>query len=114
MLRHDNGKERRIHDLAEEQLQRARDKWNEDRMKRLGFINKRLREQNKARTYINDTDEAMLEYYRIFTKRIKPYHLTLSYQIFIIHQRHKKMVNYYLLQLAQALQYMPYTSILNK
>ena len=72
MLRHDNGKERRIHDLAEEQLQRARDKWNEDRMKRLGFINKRLREQNKARTYINDTDEAMLEYYRIFTKRIKP------------------------------------------
>ena len=72
MLRHDNGKERKIHDLAEEQYQRARDKWNEDRMKRLGFINKRLREQNKTRAYINDTDEAMLEYYRIFAKRIKP------------------------------------------
>ena len=69
MLRHDNGKERKKRDLAEEQLQRARDKWNEDRMKRFDFINKRLHEQNKARTYINDTDEAMLEYYRIFAKK---------------------------------------------
>ena len=37
------GKERKRHDLAEEKLQRAREKWNEDRMKRLDFINKRLR-----------------------------------------------------------------------
>ena len=72
MFRHDGGKERKRHDLAEEQLQKARDKWNEDRMKRLDFINKPLREQNKARAYINDTDEAILEYYRIFAKKIKP------------------------------------------
>ena len=32
MLRHDGGKERKRHDLAEEQLQRARDKWNKNRM----------------------------------------------------------------------------------
>ena len=69
MLRDDGEKERKRHDLAEERLQRARDKWNEDRMKRFDFINKRLHEQNKARTYINDTDEAMLEYYRIFAKK---------------------------------------------
>ena len=50
------------HDLAEEQLQKARDQWNEDRMKRLGFINKGLREKNEARAYINSVDEAMLEY----------------------------------------------------
>ena len=30
MLRNDGGKERKRHDLAEEELQRARDKWNED------------------------------------------------------------------------------------
>ena len=30
MPKHDNGKERKRHDLAEEQLQRARDKWNDD------------------------------------------------------------------------------------
>ena len=41
-------------------------------MKRLDFINKRLREQNKARAYINDTNEAILEYYRVFAKKIKP------------------------------------------
>ena len=28
------------HDLASEILQRARDEWNKDRMKRLNFINK--------------------------------------------------------------------------
>ena len=39
-------------------------------MKRFAFINKRLREINKARAYINN--EAMLEYYRVFSKQIKP------------------------------------------
>ena len=37
--------ERKRHDLALEKHQRARDKWNEDRMKRLDFLNKRLREK---------------------------------------------------------------------
>ena len=64
--------ERKIHDLALEKLQRARDEWNRDRTKRLDFINKRLREKNEARTYINNVDEAMLEYYRVFAKKIKP------------------------------------------
>ena len=72
MLRHDGGKERKRHDLAEEQLQRARDKWNEGQMKQLDFINKRLREKNEARAYINNVDEAMFEYYRVFAKQIKP------------------------------------------
>ena len=72
MLRDDGGKECKRHDLAEEQLQRARDKWNEDRMKQLDFINKRLHEKNEARAYINNVDEAMLEYYQIFAKQIKP------------------------------------------
>ena len=64
--------ERKRHDLALEKLQRARDEWNRDRTKRLDFINKRLREKNEARTYINNVDEAMLEYYRVFAKKIKP------------------------------------------
>ena len=41
-------------------------------MKRLDFINKKLREKNEARAYINNVDEAMLEYYRVFAKQIKP------------------------------------------
>ena len=64
--------ERKRHDLAFEKLQRARDKWNRDRMKRLDFMNKRLREKNEVRTYINNVDEPMLECYRVFAKQIKP------------------------------------------
>ena len=41
-------------------------------MKWLDFIKKRLREKNEARAYINKIDEAVLEYYRVFAKQIKP------------------------------------------
>ena len=44
----------------EEQLQKAKDKWNEDRMKRLDFINKRLHEKNDTGAYINNADEKCL------------------------------------------------------
>ena len=43
-----------------------------DRMKCLDLINKRLRKRNEARAYIKNVDEAMLEYYRVFAKKIKP------------------------------------------
>ena len=77
----DHGEEeRKRHDLAEEQLQRERDQWNKDRMKRLDFINKRLREKNEAymaynEAYISNVDQAMFEYYRVFAKQIKPLQL---------------------------------------
>ena len=45
MLTDHFAKERKIYDLALDELQRSRDKWNEDRMKRLDFINKRQREK---------------------------------------------------------------------
>ena len=64
-------KERQRHDLAEEKLQMARDEWNRDRIKRLDFINKRLREKNQARAYINNVNETMLECYQVFAKQIK-------------------------------------------
>ena len=89
--------ERKRHGLALEKLQKARNEWNRDRMKRLDLINKRLRKRNEARAYIKNVDEEMLEYYRVFAKKKKPlppepevsdfYHLT----------RHKEMVNYYFL-----------------
>ena len=44
-------------------------------MKHLDFINKRLREKNEARAYINNVDEAMLEHYRVFAKKKKIKHL---------------------------------------
>ena len=66
----DNGEqERKRHDLALKKLQRARDEWNRDRMKRPDLINKRLNERNVGRAYIKNFDEAMLEYYRVFAKK---------------------------------------------
>ena len=41
-------------------------------MKRHDFINRRLLEKNEAKTYFNNVEEAMLEYYRVFAKQIKP------------------------------------------
>ena len=41
-------------------------------MKRIYFINKRRREKSEARAYINNVDEAILEYYHVFVKQIKP------------------------------------------
>ena len=59
----DHGEEeRKRHDLALKKLDRARNEWNKNRKKRLDFINKRLHEKNEARAYINNVDEAMLEY----------------------------------------------------
>ena len=71
----DDGEEiRKKHDLALEKLQKARDQWNKDRMKRLGFINKRLRQKNEARAYVNNVDDAVLEYYRVFARQIQKRH----------------------------------------
>ena len=66
---HGAEKECKRHDLAIEELQRARDKRNENQMERLDFINKRLREKNDARAYINNGDDTILEYYRVFAKK---------------------------------------------
>ena len=64
--------ERKRHDLAIEELQKDRDEWNQERMERLDFINKRLRAKKEARDYIQNLDSAMLEYYRVFGVKLKP------------------------------------------
>ena len=43
------GEECKRHDLAEEELQKARDEWNRHRMKHLDFSNRRLREKVRQR-----------------------------------------------------------------
>ena len=69
----DHGEEeRKRHDLAIEELQKDRDEWNKERISRLDFINKRLREKKEAQTYIQNLDSAMLEYYRVFNSKLEP------------------------------------------
>ena len=83
-------------------------------MKRLDFINKRLCEKNEVRVFINNIDEAILEYYRVFAKQIKPLPPELQLSDFYHPSGGQKMMNCYLLQWVQAFQHMPYTSTLNK
>ena len=64
--------ERKRHDIALEDLQRDRDEWNQERLKRLDFISKRLRDKKEARDYIGNLDSTMLEYYRVFGVKLKP------------------------------------------
>ena len=71
MLTDHGAEKRKRHDLALKKVQSVRDEWNKDRMKRLDFINRRLREKNEAIAYINNVDEAMLEYYQVFAKQIR-------------------------------------------
>ena len=69
----DHGKaERKRHDIALEDLQRDRDEWNQERLKRLDFINKRLRDKKESRDYIRNLNSAMLQYYRVFGVKLKP------------------------------------------
>ena len=58
--------------FALEDLQRDRDKWNQERLKKLDFINKRLRDKKEARDSIGNLDLAMLEYYGVFGVKLKP------------------------------------------
>ena len=36
------------------------------------FINKRLHEKNEGTAYVSNAGEAMVEYYRVFAKQIRP------------------------------------------
>jgi len=58
--------------LAVEKLQKARDEWQENRMKRLDFINQRLKKEAQATKYINDLDIGMRLYYQATKQRLPP------------------------------------------
>ena len=71
-LTYHDAEERKRHDLALEKLQRAKDEWNRDRMKRLDFMNKRLREKMRREHTLTMLMKQCLKYYRVFAKQIKP------------------------------------------
>lgn len=63
---YDHGeKEHKKHDFALKKIQKVRDKRNIDRIKRLDFFYKMLRERNDGKTF---DDEAMLKHYQVFSK----------------------------------------------
>ena len=59
-------KERKRHDLAIEQFQKAQIKWAQKRQKRIDFINKQLRLEQKGETKFTELNDAMREYHEVF------------------------------------------------
>ena len=84
-------------------------------MKWFGFVNKRLCEKNEARAYIKNVDEAMLEYYRVFAKWIKPLPSEPQLSDFYLpSERHKNGELLLVTVWAQHWQHMLFASLLNK
>ena len=62
----DHGKaEMKRHNLAMEQLSKAREAYNRERQQRLDYISKSLRDQRHAEQTFSDLNSAMREYYRV-------------------------------------------------
>ena len=59
-------KERKRHDLAIEQFQKAQTEWAQKRQERIDFINKQLRLEQKAETKFTVLNDAMRGYHEVF------------------------------------------------
>ena len=69
----DHGKaEMQRHNLAMEQLSKAREDWNRDRQERLDYINKALRDQRHAKQTFSNLGVAMREYHEVTSQSLPP------------------------------------------
>ena len=64
--------ERKRHDLAIEQLQKAQIEWAHKRQQRIDFINKKLRLEHQAETKFTELNDAMREYHEVFGDKLPP------------------------------------------
>ena len=72
--------ERKRHDSAIEQPQKAQIEWAHKRQQRIDFINKQLRLEKKAETKFAELNDAMREYHEVFGHQLPslPQELALS------------------------------------
>ena len=72
MLGDHGGTERKRHDIAMEQLSKAREDWSRDRQERLDLINKTLSDQRHAKQTFSDLGIAMREYSEVTSQSLPP------------------------------------------
>ena len=65
-------KERKRHDLAIEQLQKAQIEWTHKHQQRIDFIDNQLRLERKAETKFTKLNDAMREYHEVFGHKLLP------------------------------------------
>ena len=66
------GAERKRHDLAIEQLSKAREKYSEERQQRLDYLNKTISQQRHAKQTFSDLGIAMREYSEVTSQSLPP------------------------------------------
>ena len=66
------GAERKRHDLAMEQLPKAREKYSEKRQQRLDYLNKTISQQRHARQTFSDLGAAMQAYHEVTSQSLPP------------------------------------------
>ena len=66
------GTERKRHDIAMEQLNKAREDWSRDRQERLDLINKTFSDQKHAERTFGDLGIAMQEYHEVTGQSLPP------------------------------------------
>ena len=72
MLSDHGSTERKRHDIAMEQLNKAREDWSRDRQERLDLVNKTLSDQRHAKQTFSDLGAAMREYNEITSQSLPP------------------------------------------
>ena len=66
--------ERKRHDAATEQLQKAQIEWAHKRQQRIDFINNQLRLERNAEVKFTELNDAMREYHEVFDHELPPLH----------------------------------------
>ena len=62
--------ERKRHDLAMEEMQRAKNLWIQKRQERIDFINNRLRKEKHSEERFNELSVAMRRYHQLFGEKL--------------------------------------------
>ena len=74
-------KERKRHDKAIEDLQRAQIEWAKKRQERLDYINNQIMKEDKAEKRFMDLNSAMQQYFIVTGRRLEPLPLNQFFPI---------------------------------
>ena len=90
-------KERKRHDKAIEDLQRAQIEWAKKRQERLDYINSEIAKEHKAEKRFMDLNSAMQQYFIVTGRQLEPFPLNQFFPIFMYHLKITTIVNLRLL-----------------
>ena len=86
-------KERKRHDKAIEDLQRAQIEWAKKRQEQLDCINNEIMKEHKAEKRFMDLNSAMQQYFLVTGRQLEPLPLNQYFPTFMCHLKITTIVN---------------------